>query len=129
MLRPRAVQVAPLPDYKLRLVFETGECKVFDVAPYIHGDWFGNLAAQEIFQTVHLANNTVEWAGGQDIAPHELYDDSLPCSEPEQGLVFELIKRLMPDDVATPGDLARHHMAVAEYLCDETVLDADINWN
>lgn len=33
-----------------------------------------------VFNTVHIAGHTVEWADGQDIAPHELYDLSIPAS-------------------------------------------------
>ena len=78
MLKPRVTAVKPLSDYKLLLDFETGERKIFDVAPYIRGDWFGQLRDADIFRTVHVAGISIEWAGGQDIAPHELYDDSAP---------------------------------------------------
>ena len=76
MLQPRVLDVTPLADYKLILVFETGEQKIFDVTPYISGDWFGKLKDEEMFNTVRVVGNTIEWAGGQDIAPHELYDCS-----------------------------------------------------
>ncbi len=59
------------------LIFETGEHKIFDVKPYINGDWFGKLRDEVFFKTVHVSRNTIQWAGGQDIAPHELYDDSI----------------------------------------------------
>jgi hypothetical protein len=59
------------------LVFDTGEKKIFDVTPYINGDWFGKLKDISYFKSVHVAGNTIQWAGGQDIAPHELYDDSV----------------------------------------------------
>ena len=78
MLQPKVIEVNPLADYKVMVAFETGEQKVFDVAPYISGDWFGKLTDTELFKTVRVAGNTIEWAGGQDIAPHELYDYSIP---------------------------------------------------
>jgi hypothetical protein len=77
MLQPKVINAIPLNDYKVSLVFETGEKKVFDVAPYISGDWFGKLKDYTYFKSVHVAGNTIQWAGGQDIAPHELYDDSV----------------------------------------------------
>ena len=73
MLQPKVTAVKPLPDYKLLLDFETGEKKIFDIGPYIQGDWYGK-------HTVHIAGHTVAWADGQDIAPHELYDDSVPAN-------------------------------------------------
>ena len=35
MLQPKILDVQPLPDYKLLLLFETAEKKIFDVMPYI----------------------------------------------------------------------------------------------
>ncbi|MDR0294066.1 MAG: DUF2442 domain-containing protein [Oscillospiraceae bacterium] len=78
MLQPKILKVNPLTDYKVMVAFDTGEQKIFDVMPYISGDWFGQLRDAEFFKTVHIAGNTIQWAGGQDIAPHELYDCSVP---------------------------------------------------
>jgi len=50
-------------------------------------------------------------------------------SEQEQALVFELMRRLAPDDVATPDDLAAHAAAVEEYRRGETVSHEEINWD
>ena len=83
MLQPRVLDVAPLADYKVMVAFDTGEKKIFDVAPYISGDWFGKLRNIDFFNTVRIVGNTIEWAGGQDIAPHELYDYSVPAQSTE----------------------------------------------
>ena len=64
-------------DYTLTLEFDNHEIRTFDVKPYIEGDWFGRLSDAAYFRTVHMANGTVEWADGQDIAPHELYELSV----------------------------------------------------
>ncbi|MBR0091238.1 MAG: DUF2442 domain-containing protein [Lachnospiraceae bacterium] len=79
MLQPRLTKVQPLPDCKLLLEYETGEVKQFDVTPYATGTWFGVLRDERYFKTVHLlpGGTGIEWADGQDIAPHELYDDSI----------------------------------------------------
>lgn len=74
MLEPKVLNVKPLEGYNLLLEFETGEKKIFDVNPYIIGSWFGKLRDPDIFNTVHPRGSTVEWADGQDIAPHELYE-------------------------------------------------------
>ncbi len=50
-------------------------------------------------------------------------------SEQEQILVLELLKRLAPDDVATPEDIAAHEAAMDDYKCGELVRHEDINWN
>lgn len=73
----KVLDVKPLENYHLLLTFSTGEKKIFDVNPYIVGDWYGKLKNQTYFATVRPADRTVEWAGGQDIAPHELYEMSV----------------------------------------------------
>ena len=78
MLQPRVLEVTPLANYKVKITFETGEKKIFDVKPYISGEWFGKLKSVDFFNTVRVAGRTIEWAGGQDIAPHELYEHSVP---------------------------------------------------
>ena len=77
MLQPKILDGKPLPDYKLLLEFDSKEKKIFDIAPYISGSWFGKLEDVGLFNTVRVCGNTVVWAGGQDIAPHELYDESI----------------------------------------------------
>ncbi len=76
---PKVNKVTPLPDYKLLVEYATGERRVFDVKPYISGDWYGELADVDTFNTVHPCGTTVEWENGQDIAPHELYELSVPA--------------------------------------------------
>jgi hypothetical protein len=78
MIYPKIINVEPLDDYKLRLNYETGEVKIFNVLPYISGRWFEELKNINYFKTVHLVSNGqgIEWGNGQDIAPHELYDMS-----------------------------------------------------
>jgi hypothetical protein len=78
VLQPKILNVEPLDAYKLRLCYETGETKVFDVLPYISGDWFGELKNKEYFRTVRIVAGGfgIEWGNGQDIAPHELYEMS-----------------------------------------------------
>jgi len=78
MLQPQVTDVVPLSDYRILLSFETGEKKILDVTPYIRGDWFGKLKDTAYFRSVHVVGRTVEWAGGQDIAPHDLYGESMP---------------------------------------------------
>lgn len=77
MLQPQILEVIPLSDYRLSLKYETGENKIFDVTPYISGEWFGKLKDIDFFNTVRVSGLSIEWAGGQDISPHELYDNSL----------------------------------------------------
>ena len=79
MLLPKITDVEALSNYKLKLRYETGEKRLFDVSPYIRGGWYGRLKELSYFRTVHVLPGGIgiEWADGQDIAPHELYDTSV----------------------------------------------------
>ena len=116
MLQPKVTAVKPLPDYKLLLDFETGERKIFDVTPYIRGDWYGKLRDVDVFRTVHVAGISIAWADGQDIAPHELYDDSVPTWEPD-------FTKLTP---AERADLEESERDLRE---GRTVRMEDIDWD
>jgi hypothetical protein len=78
MLQPKIIDLETLSDYKLKIHYETGEERLFDVSPYIRGDWYGRLKEPSYFRTVHVipGGTGIEWPDGQDIAPHELYEAS-----------------------------------------------------
>ena len=85
LTRINPIAVTPLEDHFLLIVFSNNEHRLFDVKPYINGSWNGKLADEGFFKTVRVAGNTVEWADGQDIAPHEMYE--LPS--PHNGFSFD----------------------------------------
>jgi hypothetical protein len=73
-------EVIPLGAHYVYLKFFNNEERILDVTPYMCGGWYEPLENPEYFKTVHVANYTIEWADGQDIAPHELYELSVPIS-------------------------------------------------
>jgi hypothetical protein len=79
VLAPKIIGVEALEDYKIKLKYETGEIKLFDVSPYISGAWYKELNNDSYFKTVHIISSGkgIAWEHGQDIAPHELYDMSV----------------------------------------------------
>jgi hypothetical protein len=79
MITPKIKNIETLQDYKIKLFYETGEVKLFDVLPYINGTWYKELENPNYFKTIHLISNGkgIEWENGQDIAPHELYEMSI----------------------------------------------------
>ena len=88
MLQPKLTKVEPVKPLKLCLYYETGEVKLFDAAPYATGSWYGRLQDERYFATVHLLPGGIgiEWEEGQDIAPHELYENSITqCKRPLHG--------------------------------------------
>ena len=79
MLQPKLLSVEPMDENRLSLLYETGEKKIFDVTPYISGNWYGALRDTGYFRAVRLLPDGIgiEWPEGQDIAPHELYENSI----------------------------------------------------
>ena len=79
MLQPRLTKVEPIAPMKLRLCYETGEVRLFDAAPYATGSLYGMLQDDGYFNRVELLpdGSGIEWPEGQDIAPHELYGNSI----------------------------------------------------
>ncbi len=77
MLYPKAVAVKPLPDYMLQVDFNNGERRLFDVKPYLHGEWFSELLDEEVFKAVRVEGLSVAWPDGQDIAPDCLYHNAV----------------------------------------------------
>lgn len=78
MLRPTATQVSATENYEIIIEFDTGERKIFDVKPYIKGQWYQELADKSYFSAVFTNGYTVEWPHGQDLCPDEIYFNSRP---------------------------------------------------
>lgn len=81
MKRPTAILVTPNNDFTLTVTFDNNEIRLFDVKPYIKGTWFGELNDITLFNSVHIAGLSIEWANGQDICPDDLYYNSVPCGD------------------------------------------------
>ena len=80
MLQPAIVQVQAGQDYTLVLCYAGGERRLFDARPYIRGSWYGMLRNPDYFRMARVSpgGRGIEWPEGQDIAPHELYELSVP---------------------------------------------------
>lgn len=60
--------------YCLDISFSSGERKFFDMTPYLEKGLFQELKDPELFNRFFIANDTVNWLGGDlDIAPATLY--------------------------------------------------------
>nr|VFJ56854.1 MAG: Protein of unknown function (DUF2442) [Candidatus Kentron sp. FW]VFJ64557.1 MAG: Protein of unknown function (DUF2442) [Candidatus Kentron sp. FW] len=73
------VEVTARPGYKLTLVFENGERRLFDMSPYMEKKPFDRIKNPALFGCAHIDYGTVVWPGNIDIAPETLYDESLPA--------------------------------------------------
>ena len=71
-------QVKTFPDYKLGIIFDNGESRIFDMRPYLHYAVYRCLENAAFFSLARVDYGTVTWPGEIDIAPETLYDRSVP---------------------------------------------------
>jgi len=71
------VAVEPLNEYKLLITFDNKERRIFDVAPYLTDSFFAPLKSLTIFNSVKISPISLEWSGGIDMCPDELYYNSI----------------------------------------------------
>jgi hypothetical protein len=81
-MNPYVQHVRPLEDYRLELVFENGERRVFDVKPYLRLGVFRSLENRAAFQRARVVAGSVEWPGEVDLSYDTLYLESQPAAEP-----------------------------------------------
>ena len=69
-------QVTPLPDYCLQLMFENNVEKMFDCKPYLNIGRFRELKDVQVFNSVKVSFDSIEWKNGLDLDPELLYQES-----------------------------------------------------
>jgi hypothetical protein len=79
-LNPRVKKVKTESDYRLRLTFEDGEIRVFDMKPYLSVGVFRGLKDESSFRSARATLGTVQWKDGQDLCPDTLYEGSTPLA-------------------------------------------------
>ena len=75
-MRPKAIDVKPLKNYMLEVLFNNGEKKIFDIKPYLKFEPFKELENENEFRKVKIGGLSIEWENGADICPDELYYNS-----------------------------------------------------
>lgn len=68
--------VTPSENYELILKFSTNEIKKFDMKPYLDFGRYEELKSKNIFDSVFVSFDTIEWANNLDIDPEFLYEKS-----------------------------------------------------
>ena len=61
-------------DYKISLIFNTGESKIVDLSEELIGKVFEPLKDKSYFQSFKIKYNTIEWSNGADFAPEFLLE-------------------------------------------------------
>ena len=72
----RVSSVTAEPNFHLLLTFSNGECRQFDMRPYLHLPIFRSLENPGLFALAKVDYGTVVWPGEIDIAPETLYERS-----------------------------------------------------
>jgi len=72
------VAVEPLDEFKLLITFDNKEKRIFDITPYLSDSFFAPLKSLSIFNSVKVSPISLEWVGGIDMCPDELYYNSIP---------------------------------------------------
>lgn len=81
-LIPDIIEVKALDNYNVYLKFKNGEEKIYDMKDHIAKiKYFNKLKNKEYFKRVTPRGDTVEWENGEDVAPENLYYNSIPVSE------------------------------------------------
>ena len=81
-MNPYVTSVRPLDDYRLEIVFENGERRIFDVKPYLYRGVFVRLQNRALFEAAQVVAGSVEWPGGLDLSYDTLYLESQPTAKP-----------------------------------------------
>ncbi len=68
--------VKPLENYYLLLKFENNEERIFDVKPYLNIGKFQELKDENLFKSVKVCFDSIEWANQLDLDPELLYEKS-----------------------------------------------------
>jgi hypothetical protein len=67
-----------LEGYKIMILFENGENRIFDMTSLIEKPFYQKIKNPAIFRTVKVSDITLEWITGEDICPEDLYYNSIP---------------------------------------------------
>ena len=78
-MNPYVKTVEALPNYRLALVFENGDRRIFDIKPYLQRGIFTQLQNLARFRAVKVVAGSVEWPGELDLSYDTLYVESQPA--------------------------------------------------
>lgn len=80
-LEPIVREVQALENYKLYLKFDNGEERIYDMKPLLNKKFYQGLKDRERFKKVTSDGISIEWETGEDVAPENLYYDSIPLEK------------------------------------------------
>ena len=73
-LEPRPIEVKALENYLLYIKFKNGE-------ENLKYKFYEKLKDKDNFKNVYVSGINIEWKTGEDIAPENLYNESIPIKD------------------------------------------------
>lgn len=80
-LEPRPQEVKALDNFLLYIKFKNGEEKIYDMKENFKYKFYEKLKDKNNFKNVYIAGINVQWKTKEDIAPENLYYNSIPIDE------------------------------------------------
>jgi hypothetical protein len=81
-MNPYVKLVRPLDNFRLEVVFENSERRIFDAKSYLQRGVFVRLQNHAIFRAARVVAGSVEWPGEIDLSYDTLYLESQPIAAP-----------------------------------------------
>ena len=76
-MNPRVVNVTALDNFRLKIIFNNGERRIFDVSPYMQYPAYKRLANAGYFALARPDHGTVVWPDEIDFCPDTVYLESV----------------------------------------------------
>ncbi len=84
---PDIIRAKVLDNYLIYLMYVTKEEKIYDMKKLIkENKFYKGLENKEYFKEFALRGDTIEWKNGEDIAPENLYNDSIDIKDCKEKL-------------------------------------------
>lgn len=71
---PSVIKVIPKDDYQVYVEFDNRECGLLNMKPYLNFGVFKKIKDHDLFSTVRVSFDTIEWDGGIDLDPEFVYE-------------------------------------------------------
>lgn len=76
-MHPSVTKVTPDKDYQILVEFDNNESGTLNMAPYLDFGVFKQIKDPDIFNSVRVSFDTIEWANGIDLDPRFIYEKCL----------------------------------------------------
>lgn len=84
---PDIIGVKALDNYLIYLMYETKEEKIYDMKKLINENkFYKNLLNKQYFKNIKIRGDSIEWNDGEDIAPENLYYESIDLKDCKEEL-------------------------------------------